>query len=176
MAEPLKNNFDPRPLYPEPSPTVGAGPVAVDATLPSEYAPTSLNGFAEPGDYEEQEPGIVDRARDAAQAAGERLQVVAGRARRQAGEIAGRAADLAGDAGERLGDLKDRATEQASHLRDEWNERMPVWRARARHSVEDARLRANQTTQRYPLQTIAAAAALGFIVGIGLRVWRSNRG
>ena len=45
---------------------------------------------------------------------------------------------------------------------------------KARLTVRDARFRANQYAHHYPLQAIAAAAAFGLLMGVGLRLWRDH--
>ncbi len=42
-------------------------------------------------------------------------------------------------------------------------------------AVEKARFRARYLTHEYPLQVIAGAAGIAFLLGVGLRIWRSNR-
>jgi len=79
----------------------------------------------------------------------ERFTVIAGRKREDA---AGRAAEWKYRAQRRAGEVRESAEQQL--LR--------------------ARLRAQQVTNEYPLQVIAACAVLGFAAGVSLRLWRSR--
>ena len=49
-----------------------------------------------------------------------------------------------------------------------WNE------ARAR--AAEMRRKASQTVDDYPVHTLAAVGVAGIAIGVGLRVWRENRG
>lgn len=60
------------------------------------------------------------------------------------------------------------AKEQAS-------EQLETARLNASEKIRQARLRARILVRDYPLHIIAASAALGFIAGVLLRFWRSNR-
>ncbi|PYX36465.1 MAG: hypothetical protein DMG73_06735 [Acidobacteria bacterium] len=42
-------------------------------------------------------------------------------------------------------------------------------------AVEKARFRARYLSHEYPLHVIAGAAGIAFLLGVGLRIWRSNR-
>ncbi len=70
---------------------------------------------------------------------------------REAGaEIKEQAREQLGEAKERLADVKDQALRRA----------------------DEARARADRLAHEYPLHVIAGAAAVGMLLGIGLRIWR----
>jgi ElaB/YqjD/DUF883 family membrane-anchored ribosome-binding protein len=52
--------------------------------------------------------------------------------------------------------------------------RRGVYEARAR--AAEMRRKASQTVEDYPVHTLAAVGVAGIAVGVGLRVWRENRG
>jgi ElaB/YqjD/DUF883 family membrane-anchored ribosome-binding protein len=101
------------------------------------------------------------------------------------GNWVGKAVNRARELPERLESVRDRFTVVAGRQRDAAAGRASEWKDRAqrrgdelRQSAEQqllrARLRAEQVTREYPLQVIAACAALGIVAGITLRLWRSR--
>lgn len=192
MAEPLsKHRLDESPRYPEPSPTAGS---PVNRTAAERELPPRLPGMPSAPDAgsaefsgangttfdverdEDFRTNRGSRGKNTAERARERLQVVAGSAKRQASHMADRASDVAHHAGERMSQWKDSAADRVSAMRDQFRERLPYWRRNARHSVRVAQARTREVTNRYPVQTVAAAAGVGFIIGFALRIWRSDRG
>ena len=94
----------------------------------------------------------------------------------QIGSAVGRAVRTVRELPEQLGSLKDRftvirgrgqqaASEKAQELKETANQQMQRTRRRIDHLVSE-----------YPLQVILAAAGAAFVLGVALRVWRSNRG
>jgi ElaB/YqjD/DUF883 family membrane-anchored ribosome-binding protein len=75
-------------------------------------------------------------------------------------ETRARSADLRQTAAE----LRETARIRGAELRD-----------RAVAGYEQTRARAERVGRDYPAQVVLVAAATGFIVGAGLRVWRSRR-
>ncbi len=83
-----------------------------------------------------------------------RLKVVGGRATRiEPVETSGGTVD----------EIKEAAQE---HLQD--------WRDSSRRSIYQLRRQVHQLRNDYPVQTILAFGALGFVLGATLRVWRSR--
>ena len=64
----------------------------------------------------------------------------------------------------RADELRQTATEKAADLRSQ-----------VRTGYYRTRLRANAVARDYPLQVVLAAGATGFLLGVGLRIWRANR-
>ena len=60
-------------------------------------------------------------------------------------------------------DLSIKASEVAEDLKDQ-----------AQRTVTDARTRAERLARRNPFAFIAGAAAVGFVLGIVLRIWRDH--
>lgn len=95
--------------------------------------------------------------------------------------------DLKQRAGETVEQAKQRASEavqqassKASEVLDNAKERasaaMDTARAKASESMQAARNRAAYLKEEYPMQVVMGAAAAGFVLGVVLRIWRSNRG
>jgi ElaB/YqjD/DUF883 family membrane-anchored ribosome-binding protein len=164
-----------------------ADPLVNQHGVRNEYEPTTLSGLADPEAKGEPQPALpvasaIDNegfssetgktSQELHEAARQQLQVVAGQARREADVLKIRAANVVGKASERISNIKETASERVAQLRREFNARLPVWRAQARHNLQ----RADAVSKQHPLETIAAAAAFGFIVGVTLRIRRSSRG
>jgi len=179
MADPIKNNDldNVRPIYPEPSPT---------SALPGNSVDTFELGAGSEGDVLDAVPPVREfrgnnysrtneareTARQIAEQARSGFQSVASQAKDRMNQVAERASDMASQAGQRITDLKD-----------EFNDRLPEWKHQARVRAEDARIAARRTAvrvdeqaRRYPIETILAAAGTAFVVGAGMRIWRSSRG
>ena len=173
MAEPNKLNLKPQPIYPEPGPTAAALP---ERASPTNYevgsgseGGTHLRSSSSATQFSEQ---TSDAARDLAERARDKFETVAGEARERMNEMADRASAMAQDAGQRL-----------NELRDKFSERLPEWKQQARDRFDDARVvarhtavRADAKAKRFPVETIVAAAGAGFVLGAGMRIWRSSRG
>jgi ElaB/YqjD/DUF883 family membrane-anchored ribosome-binding protein len=108
---------------------------------------------------------VADRTRD-------KLHVVADEAHERLNELADRAHTIAHEAEHRLRELRGR-----------FNERLPEWKRQARERAQDARVVARRTAvqideqaKKHPVETIAAAAGVGFVLGATMRIWRSSRG
>ncbi len=76
---------------------------------------------------------------------------------------------------DRLQEMKERFTVIRGRAREEAASRAADLRVTAREKAREARTRAAHYSREYPLHVIAAAAGLGFIVGIVMRIWRSRR-
>lgn len=83
-------------------------------------------------------------------------------------DIKTRVSDAADQARQTVAETYDKTKQQAA----ETYERT---RARASDLMQRARVRSHQIVNDYPLHVIATAAAVGFVAGVILRVWRSNR-
>jgi ElaB/YqjD/DUF883 family membrane-anchored ribosome-binding protein len=106
----------------------------------------------------------------------------------QVGTIAGRAVAIVGRVRRRWYqfDPRQAAGEAAETLRRETAARSEEWREaakrrgeelrdRAKARYERGRAKAEQLGQDHPAHVVLAAAAAGFVLGAGLRVWRSIR-
>ncbi len=87
-----------------------------------------------------------------------------------------RASQMIEDIGEEVSD----AGRQAAYKLDEWSkevgERFQKFRLEAKRKLATSRGRAQELGDTYPLQTIAAAAGVFFVLGVALRMRRSHRG
>lgn len=88
--------------------------------------------------------------------------------------ISGRAQSISAAAIETAEHLGDIAEDKASQLADTAQYQWIKFRANARRVVVRSREQAAVLKEKKPLHLIAAFAALGFVVGVTLRVWRSN--
>jgi hypothetical protein len=113
--------------------------------------------------------GFPDRVRKG-------LHVVKDQAREQAGSATDAASDLAQSMTERISGLRQEAAQTATQWREKAGERAGKLNQLAGEKIADARSRAMQATRENPIQMIIGFAAASFIIGFGLRLWRSNRG
>ena len=65
--------------------------------------------------------------------------------------------------------VKGKRAAQTSETADEWKRTANV-------KMREARNRAQYYAHQYPLQIIAGAAGVAFLLGFGLRIWRGHRG
>ncbi len=75
----------------------------------------------------------------------------------------------------RLQEMKERFTVIRDRAQEEAARRAATLKVTAQEKAREARTRAAYYSREYPLHVIAAAAGLGFIVGIVMRIWRSRR-
>jgi ElaB/YqjD/DUF883 family membrane-anchored ribosome-binding protein len=89
-------------------------------------------------------------------------------------------------AGGKLDEMNERASEMLEDAQDRISEAYDQAKSRAAYAyenmkqksveiVEQARDRARYWSDEYPLQVIAGVAGVAFLLGVGLRIWRSNR-
>jgi ElaB/YqjD/DUF883 family membrane-anchored ribosome-binding protein len=70
---------------------------------------------------------------------------------------------------------KERATTAVAHAKDRAADVYRESRAKAASAFNRTRSRASYLLDEYPLHVIAGLAAVGFVAGVLLRVWRSSR-
>lgn len=91
-----------------------------------------------------------------------------------------RAGETVEQAKQRASEVVQQASNKASEVLDSAKERasaaMDTVRAKASESMQSARNRAAYLKEEYPMQVVMGAAAAGFVLGVALRIWRSNRG
>jgi ElaB/YqjD/DUF883 family membrane-anchored ribosome-binding protein len=104
-----------------------------------------------------------------------RLNDLADTAKATAQDAAARISDLADTARARAQEWTETAASRAEELRQVAAEKASDLRAQARTGYYRARLRANQVARDYPIHVILAAGACGFLLGVGLRIWRASR-
>jgi hypothetical protein len=83
------------------------------------------------------------------------------------------------DTQQAVGDAAETVRREAEARSREWRATAEVrsaeLRDRAVAGYERTRARAEQLGRDYPAQVVLVAVAAGFVLGAGLRVWRSNR-
>jgi ElaB/YqjD/DUF883 family membrane-anchored ribosome-binding protein len=96
----------------------------------------------------------------------------------QAEQTRARIGDMAGDMARNLKDKGRRWSEAAAtaatELRHATAAKASDVRSQARIKYYRARLRGNHAVREYPMQLVLVAGVVGFLVGVGLRVWRSK--
>jgi hypothetical protein len=75
----------------------------------------------------------------------------------------------------RVQEMTDIAQEKAAELGYEVREKTAMLGRQAKCNYDRARLKANQTVRKYPVETALAAGAVGFLIGVGLRIRRAKR-
>lgn len=78
-------------------------------------------------------------------------------------------------ASEALDEAKDRAADIYQRTQAGVKDAVQQGREKATEAARRARVRARYYADEYPLQVIAVAAGVGFLVGVFLRIWRSSR-
>ena len=113
--------------------------------------------------------GFPDRVRKG-------IHVIKGQAREQAGSATDAASDLAQSMTERISSFRQGAAQTAAQWKEKASERSGQLNQVAGQRIADARSRAMRATRENPIQIIIGLAAASFVIGVGLRLWRSNRG
>ena len=73
-------------------------------------------------------------------------------------------------------ELRREVTEHAEDWRRAAQEKTAEFRQQAQTEYKKVRARALQVGQDHPLQVVAAAGIVGFLIGAGLRIRRAHRG
>jgi ElaB/YqjD/DUF883 family membrane-anchored ribosome-binding protein len=94
----------------------------------------------------------------------------------QIGSSVGRAIRNVRQLPEQLGELKDRFTVIRGRGKRAAGEKAQEVKEAAAERVQRTRRRIDMLVNEYPVQVILAAAGAAFLLGVSLRVWRSNRG
>ena len=107
---------------------------------------------------------LKDVANETTEAASTQIEEVRSKAQ-QAGEaVKAKAQEWSEAAAARVEELRTATVEKASQIGS--SVKMGYYRTR---------LRANRMVRKYPVHVVLLAGALGFLVGVGLRIWRANR-
>lgn len=72
-------------------------------------------------------------------------------------------------------ELRQVTVAKAEELRQATAARVSELGSQIKTGYYRTRLRANQVVRDYPLHVVLAAGAVGFLLGVGLRIWRANR-
>lgn len=90
----------------------------------------------------------------------------------QVQQAASRAKETAGQA---LQDAKEQTAAAVSQAKERAGEMYEKTRIRTGEAMSRARSRVSYVMDEYPIQVIAGVAAVAFVAGVLLRVWRSSR-
>ena len=74
----------------------------------------------------------------------------------------------------RIDEAKDRLSEAGGDMREDVRAAAIEWRETAEHRLSQVRDQARRYANEKPFQVLAGAAVLGFVIGAGLRIWRSR--
>ena len=74
----------------------------------------------------------------------------------------------------RMDEAKDRLSEAGGDMREDVRAAAIEWRETAERRLSQARDQARRYANEKPFQVLAGAAVLGFVIGAGLRIWRSR--
>jgi len=77
--------------------------------------------------------------------------------------------------GARVQELTHTVQDKAAELRDQAREKATELGRQARSGYYRVRIKANQTVREYPVETALAAGAVGFLLGVALRIRRASR-
>ena len=105
--------------------------------------------------------------------AANRINNLADAARMKAQDAANRISDLADAAKARTQELGEVAASRVDELRQAAVDKANELGSQVRTGYYRARLRANAVVRDYPLHVVLAVGAAGFLLGLGLRIWRA---
>jgi ElaB/YqjD/DUF883 family membrane-anchored ribosome-binding protein len=151
MAEPLKSTPDFPNFDTYPGRAVGS-----EHLLPKQASPGAI------GEWPERS---LPRSSQAMNGAAEKV-----------GEAVGAAVSKARELPRHLNTLKSKLTLIKGKSGAQASETAEEWKRTADAKVSEARNRAQHYANEYPLQVIAAAAGVAFLLGLALRIWRGHRG
>ncbi len=111
--------------------------------------------------------------------AAEQIGGALGRAVNTALQMPHRASEIGSEVRERLEVIRARSRQQGAsivtRLREAAGRQSAELKGRAWENLQITRNRANRIVRERPLEIIVAAFAAAFLVGAGLRLWRSSR-
>jgi ElaB/YqjD/DUF883 family membrane-anchored ribosome-binding protein len=116
-----------------------------------------------------------DRVRNIAGGATETGVNLTETAKTRAREAVARISDLADAAKSKAQEWGEVAASQADQLRQTTQRKAAELGSQVKTGYYRARIRANEVTRDYPLHVVLGAGILGFLLGVGLRIWRANR-
>jgi len=74
----------------------------------------------------------------------------------------------------RIDEAKERLSEAGGDMREDVRAAAIEWKETAERRLSQARDQARRYANEKPFQVLAGAAVLGFVIGAGLRIWRSK--
>jgi ElaB/YqjD/DUF883 family membrane-anchored ribosome-binding protein len=118
--------------------------------------------------------------------AGDALKGISGEARGVAATRIDKVTSKAREAGSRITEMAGTVRNKAAHwggtitsnvqgLGQATVERARDVRSQVKSGYFQARVRTRQAVREYPVHAVLMAGAVGFLLGVGLRIWRSSR-
>jgi ElaB/YqjD/DUF883 family membrane-anchored ribosome-binding protein len=121
--------------------------------------------------------------------AGDALKEIAGETQEATAACLSTLANQTKQAGARVSDVAGNLANQVTHKTREWSKaatssadelrhaalcRLQDARLQTRIAYRRTRLRTHEAVREYPVQVVFAAGVMGFLLGVGLRLWRAN--
>jgi len=116
-----------------------------------------------------------ERLKDIANQAGEAAAARITHAKNTAQETANRVSNLSDTLKNKTQEWSEAASARADELRQATVEKVSQLGSQIKTGYYRTRLRASQVVREYPLHVVLVAGVLGFMLGVGLRIWRANR-
>ena len=104
-----------------------------------------------------------------------RQEEIKGAVRDKAEQVKEAASRIKETTAQALKDAKEQTAAVVAQARERAGYMYEQSRIRTNAALSRARLRASEVVDEYPIQVIAGVAAVAFVAGVLLRVWRSNR-
>jgi len=114
---------------------------------------------------------MKDIAADTTEAATTQIEEVKNKAQQATARIS----EMTDAVKARAQEWSEAAVARAEELRSATLEKASQLGSSVKMGYYRTRMRANRVVREYPLQVVLVAGALGFLVGVGLRIWRANR-
>ncbi len=90
-------------------------------------------------------------------------------------QASNRMTGIAGSIRQKTAEWGEAAADTAEELRQAATEKARDLRSQVKSGYYRTRLQANRAVREYPVHLVLIAGAVGFLLGVGLRIWRSNR-
>jgi ElaB/YqjD/DUF883 family membrane-anchored ribosome-binding protein len=116
-----------------------------------------------------------ERMKDIANQTGEAAASRITHVKNMAEETASRVGNISETMKAKAQEWTETATARADEFCHATVERVSEVGSQIKNGYYRTRLRANQVVREYPLQIVLIAGAIGFLLGVGLRIWRMNR-
>lgn len=124
---------------------------------------------------------VKDIANQTSEAAASRISEVKNKAQETASRVGNipdtvkiKAQQWSEVAATRANELRQATVQKVDELRQTTAEKVSELGSQIKSGYYRTRVRANQVVREYPLQVVLIAGALGFFLGVGLRIWRAN--
>ena len=160
---------------PATGPTHGADFSPTDFSAGSPETPLRERELPAAGTREQQMQEVAEKIGGVLGTAVRHARGVSGRVRGGLELVRGRMADQAAQVSEGASEAASQLPEAGSEFKDRASDTFADWNQAARNRVSQARQRMEEIKTKYPLQVMFGLAAAFFVIGFGIRLWRSTR-